>query len=33
MKNNLGDTADGLADDATFFEDLDNSCAIKQDVC
>ena len=30
MKNNLGDTADGLADDAKFFEDLDNHCAIKQ---
>ena len=30
MKNDLGDTADGLADDAKFLEDLDKNCAIKQ---
>ena len=30
MKNNLGDIADGLADDAKFFEDLDKNFAIKQ---
>ena len=30
MKNNLVDIADGLADDAKFFEDFDKSCAIKQ---
>merc|ERR1719272_2924213 len=26
MKNDLGDTADGLADDAKFLEDLDKNC-------
>merc|ERR1719223_465552 len=30
MKNDLGDTSDGLADDAKFLEDLDKNCAIKQ---
>jgi len=30
MKNDLGDTTDGLADDAKFLEDLDKNCAIKQ---
>jgi len=30
MKNDLGDTADGLADDAKFLEDLDKNCASKQ---
>jgi len=30
MKNDLGDTADGLADDAKFLEDLDKNCEIKQ---
>ena len=30
MKNDPGDTADGLADDAKFLEDLDNNCANKQ---
>jgi len=30
MKNDLGDTADGLADDAKFLEDLEKNCAIKQ---
>merc|ERR1719503_174649 len=30
MKNDLGDTADGLADDAKFLEDLDKNCAAKQ---
>merc|ERR1719183_3247876 len=30
MKNDAGDTADGLADDAKFLEDLDKNCAIKQ---
>ena len=30
MNINLGDTADGLADDAKFLEDVDNNCAIKQ---
>ena len=29
MKNDLGDTADGLADDAKFLEDSDNNCANK----
>ena len=29
MKNDLGDTTDGLADDAKFLEDLDNNCANK----
>ena len=29
MKNDLGDTADGLADDAKFLEDLDMNCANK----
>jgi len=30
MKNDLGDTADGLADDAKFLEDLEKNCASKQ---
>ena len=30
MKNGLGNTADGLADEAKFFEDLEKNCAIKQ---
>ena len=30
MKNNLVDTADGLADDVKFLEDLDNTYAFKQ---
>ena len=30
MKNNLGDTADGLADDSKFFEDLDKNRAFEQ---
>merc|ERR1719454_2684800 len=30
MKNDAGDTADGLADDAKFLEDLDKNCAIKK---
>ena len=30
MKNDLGDTTDGLADDTKFLEDLDKNCAIKQ---
>ena len=29
MKYDPGDTADGLADDAKFLEDLDNDCANK----
>jgi len=30
MKNDLGDTSEGLGDDAKFLEDLDKNCAIKQ---
>merc|ERR1719169_168666 len=30
MKNDAGDTADALADDAKFLEDLDKNCAVKQ---
>merc|ERR1719238_1303470 len=30
MKNDAGDTADGLADDAKFLEDLEKNCDIKQ---
>merc|ERR1719155_392575 len=30
MKNDAGDTAEGLVDDKKFLEDLDKNCAIKQ---
>ena len=30
MKKNLGDIADGLADDAKFLEDVEHNCASKQ---
>ena len=32
MKNNLGDIADGLADDAKFLEDVEQNCASNQQL-